>query len=85
MVTSWKNLTMRVVNGTVTTFDQYRYYRPDVGPTWAQPKVLSDWLGNLGCGEGYTYGQRTQPSQRTTEAMGCMQLGGVLLGCVQFG
>ena len=53
---------------------QRRYYRPVVGLTFAQPTMLSDWLG---CDEGYT-----QPSQHTTEPLGCVQLGGVPLGCI---
>ena len=66
----------------VSTLVQRQYYRSDVGPTLAQPTLLSDWLS---CEEGYPYGWRTQPSQHTTEPLGCVTLGGVLLGCVQFG
>ena len=29
--------------------------------------------------------KRIQLSQHTTELVGCVQVGGVLLGCVQFG
>ena len=50
-----------------------------VGPTLAQPSLLSDWLG---CEEGYPYGWRTQLSQHITEPPGCVQLGRVLLGCM---
>ena len=49
----------------------------NVNPTYI---LLSDWLG---CEE--PNGWRTQPSQHTTEPLGHVQLGGVLLGCVQFG
>ena len=64
------------------TLAQCRYYRHDVGPVLAQPTLLSDWLS---CEEGYPYGWHTQPSQHTSKPQGCVQLGGVLLGCVEFG
>ena len=58
---------------------QRQYYHPSVGPTLAQPTLLSDWLG---CEEGYPYEWRPPPSQHTTELQGFVQLGGVLLGCM---
>ena len=60
---------------------QRQYYRLEVWPL-VLTTLLSDWLG---CEEGYPYWWHTQPSQHTTETLGCMQVGGVLLGCVQFG
>ena len=59
---------------------------PNVGPTLGVPTLgqrwgnllLSDWLG---CEKVYPYGWCTQPNQHSTEPQGCMQFGGVLLGC----
>ena len=60
---------------------------PNVGPTsvlssrrWANvsPTNIAVWLVSLWRVTRW----RTQPSQHTTERQGCVQLGGVLLGCV---
>ena len=62
-------------------------YRPDVSPTLSRPTLLSDWLDYE---EGYPYGWCRQPSQHTTEPLGCFaarwcaaRLCAIRLGCVE--